>query len=218
LEVSVGLVAVGDSIINGHGDSLAGVPALSWAQWLAEAMDLSFTRYARGGARSGVVVDELLPRVRRRYRVGALSIGTNDVIHGLDLNAFRANVERAADALARSCDRVVVLSVPSSASVSRVIGEVAAIYGLTVVDAKIRSRRLMSGDGLHPNALGHLELADRAAEALGAAKPSILINRGPRRLGVIYWVRHWRHWAEARVQRVARAIRRRFRRSPLSPA
>ena len=32
-----GLVALGDSITNGHGEPALGVPMQSWAQWLAEA-------------------------------------------------------------------------------------------------------------------------------------------------------------------------------------
>ncbi len=45
-----GLVALGDSITLGEGGSVAGVTCLSWAQWLARALDLPYTCYARNGA------------------------------------------------------------------------------------------------------------------------------------------------------------------------
>ena len=55
-----GLVALGDSITNGHGEPALGVPMQSWAQWLAEALALPFTKLARDGA----------PRARRAGPAG----------------------------------------------------------------------------------------------------------------------------------------------------
>src|SRR5690242_9751691 len=99
----LGLVAVGDSIVNGYTKPMAGVPSLSWAQWLASAMDLSFTRYARGGATSQEIVAELLPQVRDRYAIGVFNMGTNDVIQG-DATSLEANVRLAAEGLSARCD------------------------------------------------------------------------------------------------------------------
>ena len=204
-----GLVAVGDSIVNGHGDSMAGVPALSWAQWLADAMDLSYTRYARGGATSSEIVADLLPRVRGRYAVGVFNMGTNDALKGLEVDLFESNVRTTAKTLADVCNRVVVLTVPISAEATRVIEKVAAETGAIVVDSTVRSLRLLTPDGVHPTTLGHLAIADRAAIALGAPLPSALARNGGRgRLGAAYRFRYAVGVARsAAKQAVKRAIR-----------
>ena len=51
-----GLVALGDSISYGHGGMQSGLGSQSWAMWLAEALDLPFTRYAVNGATAADVV------------------------------------------------------------------------------------------------------------------------------------------------------------------
>lgn len=183
-----GLVAVGDSIINGHGDSMAGVPALGWGQWLAEAMDLPYTRYGRGGATSSVVVNELLPRVHGQYVVGVFNMGTNDAINGWDADVFEQNFHKTAEALTAACDRVLALTVPVSAEATAIVSRVAAEIGVSVIDADLSGPRLLKPDGVHPTALGHLAIADRAASALGAPLPSLsAVNKGQGRVGVRFW-------------------------------
>ncbi len=70
-----GLVALGDSITLGEGGSVLGVTALSWAQWLARALDLPYTCYARNGAVVGEVLRDQLPRVRPGHDVACLYVG-----------------------------------------------------------------------------------------------------------------------------------------------
>lgn len=203
---SGGLVAVGDSIINGFTDSMGGVPALGWPQWLADAMDLSYTRYGRGGATSQVIVDELLPRVRGRYTVGAFNMGTNDAFHGLDVDRLEKNLIIAAETLSAVCDRVVVLTVAYSAEATRVVRSVAAEHGLIVVDADVSGPRLLKPDGIHPTALGHLEIAECAARALGAPSPKTLAkDSGEGRLGAPYYLQYG---TEVIAQRAKAALRR----------
>ncbi|MDX6719696.1 MAG: hypothetical protein QOJ63_1950, partial [Solirubrobacteraceae bacterium] len=60
----LGLVALGDSITVGEGSMTLGVTPLSWAQWLARALDLPFTSYATNGASAADVLRHQLPRVR----------------------------------------------------------------------------------------------------------------------------------------------------------
>jgi lysophospholipase L1-like esterase len=182
-----GLVAVGDSIVNGHGDSMAGVPALGWPQWLADAMDLSYTRYGKGGATSSVIVTDLLPLVRGRYAVGVFNMGTNDALSGWDALAFEQNFRKAAEALTSCCDRVLALTVPVSAEATGIVRRVAAECGVLVVDAELSGPRLLKPDSVHPTALGHLAIADRAAEALGAPIPSaVAVDQGRGKLGLTY--------------------------------
>ena len=77
--MSSGLVALGDSITYGHGGMQSGLGSQSWAQWLAEAMDLPFTRLAVNGATAQDVVAHQLPRLDGPYDVGCLYVGGNDV-------------------------------------------------------------------------------------------------------------------------------------------
>lgn len=203
-----GLVAVGDSIVNGHGDSMAGVPALGWPQWLADAMDLSYTRYGKGGATSSEIVAELLPRVRGRYLVGVFNMGTNDALGTWDAELFEQNFGKTAEKLTLACDRVLALTVPASPEATTIVRRVASAYGVLVIDADVAGPRLMKPDGVHPTALGHLAIADRAAEVLGVSQPSALAREGGRgKLGIGYQAVYATQSIEAAARRVARRLR-----------
>ncbi|GAB14350.1 hypothetical protein ARGLB_064_01130 [Arthrobacter globiformis NBRC 12137] len=203
-----GLVAVGDSVINGHGDSMAGVPALGWPQWLADALDLSYTRYGRGGATSSAIVEQLIPLVRKRYAVGVFNMGTNDAIGQWDAGRFESNFRQAARTLTAACDQVVALTVPVSQEATDIVHRVSSECGIIVVDADVRGARLLKPDGVHPTALGHLAIADRAASALGAPRPSAMArNDGKGRVGVRYSV----EYALGRLVQALRQVARRIR-------
>ena len=73
-----GLVALGDSITNGHGEPALGVPMQSWAQWLAEALGLPFTKLARDAALASDVLAQQVPRLDGPYDVACLYVGVND--------------------------------------------------------------------------------------------------------------------------------------------
>ena len=78
-EPRLGLVALGDSITVGEGSMALGITPLSWAQWLARALDLPFSSYAVNGAATADVLALQLPRVRGGHDVAALYVGVNDV-------------------------------------------------------------------------------------------------------------------------------------------
>ena len=92
------IMALGDSITLGEGGSVLGVTALSWAQWLARALDLPYTCYARNGASVSDVLRDQLPRVRPGHDLACLYAGVNDVrgpgfdpaAYERDLHALRA--------------------------------------------------------------------------------------------------------------------------------
>lgn len=202
-----GLVAVGDSIVNGHGDSLAGVPALGWPQWLADAMGLSYTRYGLGGATSTVIVEQLLPQVRTQYAVGVFNMGTNDALGKWDPIVFEANFRLAGEALKGCCDRVLAITVPASAEATSIVRRLGAELGILVVDADVRGQRFLKPDGIHPTALGHLAIADRAAESLGQPRPSNLARRnGQGGVGMRYVFNHAAGRIAARAKRTLRKI------------
>lgn len=203
-----GLLALGDSITYGEGGIVLGVDGRSWALWLAQALDLPYTNYAVPGAVVADVLRDQLPRVRRRYEIGVLYAGVNDARSpGFDLAAFTRDVEAAAVRLAPQVDRLLVVTLPLDLGRPRAGGKVvnanaairaaATAVGATVLElGDLAGWRLMLPDAVHPTALGQLEIADRAARALGApvlpsaVTPPRTAPRSVARVG-LGWVRMW---------------------------
>lgn len=200
--MSRGIVAVGDSVMNGYTYPQVGVGAQSWAAWLALAADLPITRYSVGGATSQRVLDEQVPRVGDGFDVAALSVGANDMLLRVPTDTFRRNLTLIVAALTGAAGRVLVTNLPdrfgslpgmpvdraTATAANTAIREVAVEHGALVVDVRdLAGPRFLRADRVHPTALGQLEIADRAAELLGVpAKPSTLPVTNPRApLGVV---------------------------------
>jgi lysophospholipase L1-like esterase len=184
-----GLVALGDSITNGHGEPALGVHPQSWAQWLAEALDLPFTKLAVDGALTADVLREQVPRLRGPYDVGCVYAGVNDVrVPRFDPAADERDLRALAGAVAAQSERLVLctpphdLGRPRAAPKPQVAGttvrRVAADLGAVVVDLEdLAGPPWLLPDAVHPTAVGQLALADRAARALGAPRlPSSLVE------------------------------------------
>ena len=175
-----GLVALGDSITNGHGEPALGVPMQSWAQWLSEALELPFTKLARDGARTADVRAELVPRLDGPYDVGCLYVGVNDARSiDWDAAAYERDLRTIAAALAESSARLLLCTLPADLGRPRaapkpqaanaIVRAVAAEHGAAVAALDdLAGRPWLLPDAVHPTALGQLEIADRAARALGA--------------------------------------------------
>ncbi|HEX8104441.1 MAG TPA: GDSL-type esterase/lipase family protein [Solirubrobacteraceae bacterium] len=192
----LGLIALGDSITVGEGNMLCGLPARSWALWLAEALDLPFTSRAVNGAVIGDVLRDQLPAVRADYDVGVVYIGVNDVRGtGWDPVTYEAGLRTVAETLRDRAERLLFLTIPLDlgrpragakvAGANDVIRSVARDAGAAVAElADLEGWTLVLPDAVHPTALGQLEIADRAARALGAPRtPSELaggFTLGPR--------------------------------------
>jgi hypothetical protein len=187
------LVALGDSITYGHGGMQSGLGSQSWAQWLAEAMDLPFVRLASNGARAEDVVREQLPRLGgRRFDVGCLYVGVNDVRDmAWDAAAFSRDFAAIVAALSSSCSRILVLTLPLDLGLppagpkvreaNDVVEGVARDAGATVADLRdLKGARWVWADRVHATASGQVEIADRAARALGAPLPSQTVVDVPR--------------------------------------
>jgi lysophospholipase L1-like esterase len=210
--VSHGLVALGDSITYGHGGMQSGLGSQSWAQWLAEAMDLPFTRYAANGATAADVVAHQLPRLRRDYDVGVLYVGVNDVRDvEWDAARFRADLVAALAALGARCARVLTLTIPLDLGLppagskvheaNAIIEEAAEAAGATVADLRdFTGAAWVWADRVHATAAGQVQIADRAARALGAPLPSETVIDVP---DPDLWYR-W-HYAKRAVRERARA-------------
>ncbi|NSX38687.1 hypothetical protein HTS88_20095 [Pseudarthrobacter oxydans] len=184
------MIAIGDSLINGLTPDLAGVKGQSWARWLADAAGISYEQYAKGGLTSYQIVERLLPKVVGNYDYGVFNMGTNDVLTSWDPIAFRDNAATAATRMAEACERVIVLSVPISSEADSIVRKVAIGVGATVIDGRVQGRRFSRPDGIHPTALGYLQIADRAAVELGLPKPSLSAPE-PTQLGLGYVVKHF---------------------------
>jgi lysophospholipase L1-like esterase len=172
------LVALGDSITRGRGMAPAyGADPRPWAAWLAEAMELPFLNLAADGAVAADVMRSQLPRVPS-CEVATLYVGANDARGvGFDAEAFSDAVSAVVAGLEKMAPRVVVLTVPEDLGrppagavepVNSILRRVAA--GHTVVSlGDFAGWRHVLPDAVHPTALGQIEIADRAARALGVA-------------------------------------------------
>jgi lysophospholipase L1-like esterase len=184
-----GLVALGDSITNGLGEPALGVPSQSWAQWLAEALELPFTKLAADGARTADVLRHQVPRLRGPYDVGCVFTGVNDVRGpSFEDASFERDLRAVAGAVADASERLVMCTLPADlgrpraapkpCAASAIVRAVALDLGAVLVglDDLGGPPRLLP-DEVHPTALGQLEIADRAARALGAPRlPSATVE------------------------------------------
>ena len=177
-----GLVALGDSITNGHGEPALGVHPQSWAQWVAEVLELPFTKLATDGAQTADVLREQVPRLRGPYDVGCVFAGVNDVrAPGFDVAAYERDLRAIVGAVSETSARVGLCTIPvdlgrpraapkpqqAGATVRRIAAETNAI----VVDLDdLAGAPWLLPDAVHPTARGQLEIADRAARALGAPR------------------------------------------------
>jgi hypothetical protein len=184
-----GLVALGDSITNGHGEPALGVPMQSWAQWLAEALELPFTKLARDGALAGDVLAHQVPRLHGPYDVACLYAGVNDVRSlEWDPSGYERALRASAAALAACSEQLLLCTLPADLGRPRAAPKPRAANAIVRAVAADHGARLaelddLSGppwllpDAVHPTARGQLEIADRAARAVGApCLPSSLIE------------------------------------------
>jgi lysophospholipase L1-like esterase len=184
-----GLVALGDSITNGRGEPALGVPTRSWAQWLAEGLELPFTGLAADGARTADVLARQVPRLRGPYDVGCLYTGVNDVrAPAFEAGAYERDLRAVAAAVDAASDRLVLCTLPADLGRPRaapkpraagaVVRAVADDLGAVLVDLEdLGGPPWLLPDEVHPTAIGQLEIADRAARALGAPRlPSSFVT------------------------------------------
>jgi lysophospholipase L1-like esterase len=194
-----------------------GVTPLSWAQWLARALDLPFACYAVNGAVAAEVLHEQLPRARADYDVAVLYAGVNDVRSpDWDAAAYERDLDAIAAGLASRATRLLLLTLPHDLGrptcapkpeqANAAVRRVAERHGAAVADlSDFGGWTLVLPDVVHPTALGQLEIADRAARALGAATvPSSLVEP-PRGAPLRYAPAH----ARALARQLAHRLRER---------
>lgn len=219
----LGVVALGDSITNGHGGMQSGLGSQSWAQWLAQALALPFTNLARDGATARDVVEQQLPAIPGdAYDLGCVYVGVNDARSAdWDAVAYERDLDAILRGLGERCDRTLVLTLPlrlgippagaDLPAVNAAIERIATDNGAVVADlSDFAGAAWVWADRVHATAAGQVEIADRAARALGAPRlPSELAS--PPRPGLAYR----RRYAQRALREHARAalLRWRHRRS-----
>jgi lysophospholipase L1-like esterase len=217
VSAKAGVVALGDSITYGHGGMQSGLGCQSWAMWLAEALELPFTRLATNGATAPDVVREQLPRLRRDHDLGCLYVGVNDVRNaGWDPAAYERDLTTITAALAARADRLVVCTIPRDLGLppagakvedaNAAIERVAAAHGAVVADLRdFTGRAWVWADRVHATATGEVEIADRAARALGTPPPSQTVVDPPSPDALYAY-----HYARRSIREHARAARQRI--------
>jgi hypothetical protein len=189
----------------------SGLGSQSWAQWLAEAMELPYRRLAVNGAKIGDVVRDQVPRLRPAT-VGVLYIGVNDVRElDWDTERFARGHAEALRAMADACERVLTATIPldlglppAGAKVleaNEAIEASARAVGAVVADLRdFTGPKWVWADRVHATAAGQVEIADRAARALGVPLPSQTVVDVPRPDG---WYAF--HYAKRTLREHARA-------------
>jgi lysophospholipase L1-like esterase len=211
------VLALGDSISCGPEEGAFDVVPRVWAQWLAETLDLPFHRLARAGALTPEIAAALVPRLRDDYALACVHVGTNDVRSvDWDAAAFARALEEILAALAPRAGRVCVATLPLDlgrppagakvGELNAIVRQLSQTHGATIVDLDtLRGWRLLFPDAVHPTALGQLEIAERAARALGISPGPAAIAGANR--GVTADVRYG---TTRQVAHLARDLRRRM--------
>ncbi len=176
-----GLVAIGDSITRGGGDSMLGLRMQSWALWLAEALSLPYTGLARDGAMAADALATQVPRLRGPYDLGCLYIGVNDVrTPGFEAEAYAVALRGIAAAMAACCARLLIVSLPPAigvppapaeaiAAANAEIAAVADTRGAVVLGlASLSGPELVQPDAVHLTARGEAQIALLACRALAS--------------------------------------------------
>jgi hypothetical protein len=160
--------------------------------------------------------------VTRDYALACLYVGVNDVRDaGWDARAYEQHLDIAAAGLARRGERLLMLTIPLDVGLPPAAGRVldanaaiervAARHGAVLGDLRdFTGPRWVWADRVHATATGQVEIADRAARALGAPLPSrtVVDPPGPDLLYAVHYARRSaREWARVAWERASRGER-----------
>ena len=188
------VVAIGDSIAFGVGESVATNPGPAWAGRLAHLINAQqHQRFAWPGARIQDLQTLQLPAaLMTQPEVVLVSIGGNDAVrHGFHANEFTDRLATSLAQLDQYCKNVVVINLPDVAKTCPIPNSVRAVLRKRILrlnscieTARLESRATLldrwsdeatyedshlSVDGVHPSPLGYQRLAELSVEALKLA-------------------------------------------------
>jgi hypothetical protein len=204
---------------------------MSWAQWIAEALDIPYTRLATNGARAEDVLRAQVPRLRGPYDLACVWAGANNAMLRWDSDTFERALTSVVAAVREHTEVVVMPTIPLALgrpNVRDAVGEANAIIdrvavgaGAVVVDlTDLRGWQLVAPDRVHLTAVGQLEVADRGAAALNSVGISVPrpSENARRRTGVAAVVLHavtrrsyqWLQFAGRRAAHYRRVVLKRL--------
>lgn len=186
-------LALGDSFTIGTGGPAgASFPARLVERWHDQGCVVQLENVGVNGYTSDDLIEKELPSVTTfKPTFITIAIGANDIVRGTAVDAYRANVRKIFDAVTASGARVAVVPQPDWSR-----SPVAASFGTPeALDASIRtfnqaladetktrktftyvdlaplmreqaSRRMVAGDGLHPNGEAYAAWAEHLARTL----------------------------------------------------
>ncbi|MVU80471.1 SGNH/GDSL hydrolase family protein [Nocardia sp. ET3-3] len=186
----VGLVALGDSFVEGRGDPAVGGGYRGWVARLGAQLGLrpnGIRNLGVHGATTGDVLREQLPHAVRAELYGVV-VGVNDLVSAFDPDAFEANLDALFGALTATGATVFTadypdiparLPVPDGfrgllrerfAFANAAMARVTADHGVLLLELSAESGWERAGtwteDGLHPSPSGHRLFAASAAELI----------------------------------------------------
>ena len=178
----------------------------SWAQWLAEALALPFTKLARDGALRARRADRADPAPGRALRRRLpLRRGQRRALNWTGTPAATSKALRASAAALAACSERLLLctlpadlgrprAAPKPRAASAIVRSVAVDHGAALAELDdLAGAPWLLPDAVHPTARGQLEIADRAARALGTARlPSSLIEVHRSRRARARFAARWR--------------------------
>lgn len=189
------MLALGDSITNGGDGRALGVPGRSWCAWLAGALAMELDNLAFDGALADDVLALQVPLARGPYALACVYAGVNDVRGaGWDAGEYERALGAILERAAALAERVLVATIPLElgrppagskvADANAIVRRLGHSCRATVAELEdLGGRALVLPDRVHPTPLGQLEIADRAAAALGAA--GVAVARRPSSLAAL---------------------------------
>lgn len=178
---------MGDSITNACSADLVvgGVPARSWVEWVAAAVDEPLTLHAQPGASSSAI-KALLPQTTERYSLGLIYVGVNNIIswRWWRRDDLETDLRYIMKLMAHRAERVAVMQYPDSLGCARaafpygpflkrrvrsaqiIASRVAKETGATLIQSPALDGGRMWVDGVHPTSTGHLAMGQAALAAL----------------------------------------------------
>lgn len=186
-------LALGDSFTIGTGGlPTASFPARLVERWKGKGCAVELENVAVNGYTTDDLIEKELPSLATfKPTFVTVAIGANDIVRGTKLDVYRANVRKIFDAVEATGAKVVVVPQPDWSR-----SPIAASFGTPeALDASIRgfnqaladetkarkaftyvdlaplmreqaSKKMVAGDGLHPNGEAYDAWADELARAL----------------------------------------------------
>lgn len=198
--MSAGLVALGDSFVEGRGDAAPGGGYRGWVPRLGGQLGLrpaAVRNLGEHGATTAAVLERQLPQAfSARAALYGVVVGVNDLVSDYHAHRFERNLRTLFTTLRASGATVITANYPDIPArlpvpagfrallrerfitANTVLREITADTGTLMLDLAgdpaWERAEMWTADGLHPAPLGHHEFAVAAADLLAARTATIV--------------------------------------------